>query len=469
MQTEFNIDQIYTVSDFLSLCNKSIENSIPTCWLRGEMSNLSRPTSGHWYFSLKDNNGQIRCVIFRLNQRKIRFNPENGMEILLRAAPTLYEDRGDFQLIVQHLEAVGTGDLQLAFEQLKTKLKNEGLFDNIHKKPLPKIVKTIGVISSKNGAVIRDIIKILNKRYPFAKILLFDSVVQGEGSELKIAQALQAADQSGRCDVLIIARGGGSLEDLWAFNTEVLSRAIFAAKTPVVSAIGHETDITIADFISDASAPTPSAAAILVTPDRLEMLSNLHKRRSDLWQLFQQILQNYHQQLKQLSLSTPNLKHKINSFAQKLDSLNLQILRQISSKNRLSRSRLATLFERLKRNSPSANIRHKQQQNQYYKVQLKSNIFALMRQNNLTLNRLQSQLQSEILQDIQRQKNQLASHAQALNLLSPLSILSRGYSITSSENNQLLQSADGVKIGDLITTVVSDGKIYSNVKKIQKT
>ncbi|HAO69991.1 MAG TPA: exodeoxyribonuclease VII large subunit, partial [Gammaproteobacteria bacterium] len=211
----FNIDEIYTVSNFLSLCNKTIENNIPTCWLQGEISNLSRPASGHWYFSLKDNRGQIRCALFRLNQRNIKFNPENGLEVLVRAAPTLYEARGDFQLIIQHVEPVGVGNLQLAFEQLKTKLKDEGLFDAQYKKPLPAKVNTIGVISSSNGAVIRDIIKVLNKRYPFAEILLFDSVVQGEGSAEKLTQAIKAADLSNRCDVLILARGGGSLEDLW--------------------------------------------------------------------------------------------------------------------------------------------------------------------------------------------------------------------------------------------------------------
>ncbi|HBN57682.1 MAG TPA: exodeoxyribonuclease VII large subunit, partial [Gammaproteobacteria bacterium] len=308
----FNIDEIYTVSNFLSLCNKTIENNIPTCWLQGEISNLSRPASGHWYFSLKDNRGQIRCALFRLNQRNIKFNPENGLEVLVRAAPTLYEARGDFQLIIQHVEPVGVGNLQLAFEQLKTKLKDEGLFDAQYKKPLPAKVNTIGVISSSNGAVIRDIIKVLNKRYPFAEILLFDSVVQGEGSAEKLTQAIKAADLSNRCDVLIVARGGGSLEDLWAFNEEVLARAIFAAKTPIISAVGHETDTTIADFVADVRAPTPSAAAMLATPDRLELLNKLNKLSNNLTQLSQQGLERYQSQLQQLSLSTPNLTRQLN-------------------------------------------------------------------------------------------------------------------------------------------------------------
>jgi exodeoxyribonuclease VII large subunit len=299
----FNFDEIYSVSNFLSLCNKTIED-IPICWLQGEISNLSRPASGHWYFSIKDENGQIRCALFRLSQRNIKFNPENGMEILVQAAPTLYQARGDFQLIVRHIEVVGVGNLQVAFEQLKTKLRNEGLFDAQQKKPLPTKIDTIGVISSSNGAVIQDIIKVLNKRYPFAEILLFDCVVQGEGSAEKLSQAIYAADKSKRCDVLILARGGGSLEDLWAFNEAVLARAIFSAKTPIISAVGHETDTTIADFVADIRAPTPSAAAMMATPDKLELLLKLSELHANLRQCSEQILNNYRQKLKQFNLCT---------------------------------------------------------------------------------------------------------------------------------------------------------------------
>lgn len=465
----FNIDEIYTVSDFLSLCNKTIENHIPKCWLQGEISNLSRPTSGHWYFSLKDNQGQIRCALFRLNQRKIKFNPENGQQVLVQAATGLYQARGDFQLIIQHIEPVGVGNLNLAFEQLKNQLKDEGLFDTAHKKPLPAAVHTIGVISSSNGAVIRDIIKVLNKRYPFASILLFDCIVQGEGAAEKISQAIRAADDSKRCDVLIIARGGGSLEDLWAFNEAVTARAIFAAKTPIISAIGHETDTTIADFVSDMRAPTPSAAAILATPDKLVLLSNLNKLRVNLSQLTQQRLDNYHYQFKQLSLSTPSLARQLNAFAQKLDSLSAYFKQQINAKTAINHSKLAALFAQLKRRSPSANIKHKQQLNNYAATQLKYNIEHLItRQRNLLI-KLHNQLENIVRTHIEWQKNQLANHAQGLNHLSPLSTLSRGYSITTLDNNQVLQSINDIKIGTQITTIINCGKIYSNVKKIEKT
>jgi exodeoxyribonuclease VII large subunit len=465
----FNVDEIYTVSDFLSLCNKTIENNIPTCWLQGEISNLSRPASGHWYFSLKDNRGQIRCALFRLNQRNIKFNPENGLEVLVRAAPTLYEARGDFQLIIQHVEPVGVGNLQLAFEQLKTKLKDEGLFDVQYKKPLPVEVNTIGVISSSNGAVIRDIIKVLNKRYPFAEVLLFDTVVQGEGSAEKIAYAIAAADQSKQCDVLIVARGGGSLEDLWAFNKEVLAKAIFAAKTPIISAVGHETDTTIADFVADIRAPTPSAAAMLATPDRLELLSKLNKLNDNLTQLSQQVLERYQSQLQQLSLNTPSLTRQLNLFAQRLDSLNTHLNYQMKTLVSSNQSKLSTLFEQLKQYSPSAKICHNQQLNFLAKTQLKQSIQRLVIQHKNTLNGLHERLEKSINNTLDWQKNKLSQHTLGLNHLSPLNTLSRGYSISTMQNNQVLHSTADVKIGVTMTTLLNDGKIYSQVKKIEKT
>lgn len=465
----FNIDEIYTVSDFLSLCNKTIENNIPTCWLQGEISNLSRPASGHWYFSLKDNRGQIRCALFRLNQRNLKFNPENGLEVLVRAAPTLYEVRGDFQLIIQHVEPVGVGNLQLAFEQLKSKLKDEGLFDAQHKKQLPVEVNTIGVVSSSNGAVIRDIIKVLNKRYPFAEILLFDCTVQGEGSAEKLAQAVEAADQSNQCDVLIVARGGGSLEDLWAFNEEVLARAIFAAKTPIISAIGHETDTTIADFVADVRAPTPSAAAMLATPDRLELLSKVAKLYNNLSQLNQQILNQYQSALNQLNTRLPSPDRQLNLFAQRLDGLNAHLDYQIKTKQRLNQSKLSNLFEQLKQHSPSAKISHNQQLNHLARMQLQQNIQRFVVEHKNNLNNLHERLKKTIENALEWQKNKLALHALGLEHLSPLNTLSRGYSISTTHDDQVLHSTTNVKIGETMATLLSDGKIYSQVKKIEKT
>ena len=326
----FNLDEIYSVSDFVKLCRNSIEQNIPHCWVQGEISNLSRPSSGHWYFSLKDANGQIRCAFFRLSQRKIQFSPENGMSVVIRGAPTLYEQRGDFQLIVQQMEPAGVGNLQLAFDQLKNKLKTEGLFALENKKALPETPKTIGVISSSNGSVIKDIIKVLNSRYPFADILLYDTIVQGENAHKRIIKALQAADKSNRCDVIILARGGGSIEDLWAFNEEELARVIFNCKTPIISSIGHETDTTIADFVADVRAPTPSAAAVSATPDRQAIIYQASKLRKQLQDFISRSIENRKLSLNLLQLRIIDPSQQLQRNAQKLDEYEIRLFREIN-------------------------------------------------------------------------------------------------------------------------------------------
>ena len=464
----FNLDEIYSVSDFLSLCNKTVENHIPTCWLQGEISNLSRPTSGHWYFSLKDTRGQIRCALFRLNQRNIKFALEDGMEILVRAAPSIYQARGDFQLIIQHAEPVGVGNLQLAFDQLKAKLKQEGLFDTIHKKPLPDSAKTIGVISSSTGAVIQDIIKVLTKRYPFSQVLLFDTTVQGEGSALKIIRALDAADQSNRCDVLIIARGGGSLEDLWAFNEEALARAIFACKTPIISAIGHETDTTIADFVADMRAPTPSAAAVMACPDRLELIEQTKKYHSQLVQSAQQSLNSYHSRLQQLSISKPNLVRQLIFFAQRLDDLNARLNSLAKLTLRTNQAQVSHYFEQLRQYSPNAKINQNIQLNQLAKIQLKQAIRQIVDQQKNHIQTLEQRLKTSINQRLQTQKNQINQCVLGLEHLSPLATLSRGYSISKNSNNQVLHQSSALKIGDTMITLLHDGEITSKVTRVKK-
>jgi exodeoxyribonuclease VII large subunit len=464
----FNLDEIYSVSSFLSLCNKTVEDNIPTCWLQGEISNLARPASGHWYFSLKDNKAQVRCALFRLNQRNIKFTPENGMEVLVRAAPTLYEARGDFQLIVQQIEPVGAGNLSLAFEQLKNKLAEEGLFDQSHKKNLPTQINTIGVISSSTGAVIQDIIRVLNKRYPFAHVLLFDSIVQGQGSFEKIGQAIIAADNSQRCDVLIVARGGGSLEDLWAFNEESLARIIYNTKTPIISAIGHETDTTIADFVADVRAPTPSAAAMLATPDKLEILSRVAKLST---QLHHQVLQNIQRKqayLDQLKLRVVSPDRQLNYLSQQLDYLSHRLSGSIASVIDTQEYKLTTLLSNLKQHSPSVRIKHSIAISQLSANQLHRQINQVVHDSKQTLSQLNSRLQNATSQIIKQQQNQLASHANALGHLSPLSTLSRGYSITVGSKNQVLTSITHTQSGQTIKTRLSDGVIHSKVEKIEK-
>ena len=414
----FNIDEIYSVSHFVRLCKNSIEKHIPQSFIQGEISNLSKPSSGHWYFSLKDENSQIRCAFFRLNQRKIQFTPENGMSVIIRGVTTLYPQRGDFQLIVQQMEPAGVGNLQLAFDQLKNKLRLEGLFDSENKKEIPEYPEKIGVISSSTGSVIRDIIEVLKSRYPLSEILLYDTIVQGENAHHKIIKALKAADDQKICDVLILARGGGSLEDLWAFNEEELARAIFDCSTPIISSIGHETDTTIADFVADLRAPTPSAAAVSATPDVNAILYNAAKLRKYLLESIKQSVESNKYSLALLRQRIINPSQQLLLNAQKLDDLELRLIR--------------------------TNKR-------------------IIDENKRKLKLLISQLQNYSENFIKLQKNQLSNRASVLSLLSPLNTLSRGYTITQNKKGEIVTSHNQINSEEFIITQFHDGKVTSKV------
>ena len=414
----FNIDEIYSVTDYIKLCKNTIEKNIPQCFVQGEISNLSKPSSGHWYFTLKDKNSQVKCAFFRLNQRKIKFSPENGMSVIIRGATTLYPQRGDFQLIIQQMEPAGIGNLQLAFDQLKNKLRLEGLFDSESKKEIPSFPNKIGVVSSATGAVIRDIIKVLKLRYPLAQILLYDTIVQGENAHLKIINALKAADQSQNCDVIILARGGGSLEDLWAFNEEDLAREIYNCTTPIISSIGHETDITIADFVSDLRAPTPSAAAVSATPDFNTILYNASKLKEYLYGSIKQSIESKKAALELLKLKIIDPSQQLLLNAQKLDEYEIRLIKH-----------------------------HK----------------SLINDNKEKLKLLVSQLLSQSENFIKTQHNELSNYGNSLNLLSPLSTLSRGYTITQDNEGKIITSIKKIKAEEVIFTKFHDGKVASKV------
>ena len=414
----FNIEEIYSVSDYINLCKNTIEKNIPQCFVQGEISNLSKPSSGHWYFTLKDKNGQVRCAFFRLNQRKIKFSSENGMSVIIRGATTLYPQRGDFQLIIQQMEPAGIGNLQLAFDQLKNKLRLEGLFDSENKKEIPSFPNNIGVISSATGAVIRDIIKVLKLRYPLAQILLYDTIVQGESAHKKIIKALESADRSKNCDVIILARGGGSLEDLWAFNEEDLARSIYACSTPIISSIGHETDTTIADFVSDLRAPTPSAAAVAATPDINTILYNASKLKQYLYDSIKQSIESKKATLALLKLKIIDPSQQLFLNAQKLDEYELRLLK-------INKSVVNNHKENLK----------------------------------------QLAYQMEILFEncMKMNQNALSNYGNSLNLLSPLNTLSRGYTITQDKEGKIITSIKKIKENELIFSKFHDGKVTSKV------
>ena len=459
----FNHDEIYSVSDFLGLCRRSVESNIPRCWVQGEISNLSRPSSGHWYFSLKDQRGAIRCAMFRLNQRKIKFALENGMSIILRGAPTVYEARGDFQMVVQQIEPAGIGNLQLAFDQLKNKLREEGLFNSEYKQTLPASVKSIAVVSSTNGAVIHDITNVLQKRYPFARIRLYDTLVQGDGAHHKIIKALQAADNDQQSEVIILARGGGSMEDLWAFNEESLARAIYACSTPIVSAVGHETDTTIADFVADHRAPTPSAAAALVTPDKHELLNCLQKYKKNLDNTTTQLLKRHQRLLEQLAFRIINPSQDLHRKSQRLDETEARLVRATRSLITLNQVKLKALNTELHQHSPARFISYKIEQSKLARERL---LTAGSKCSALFINELRhlnTQLHQNFSHSIAENSSKLSNCAKALHILSPLSTLSRGYSITHNEKGLVIQEVDEVKVGEVISTTLHQGKLLSKV------
>jgi exodeoxyribonuclease VII large subunit len=267
--------RIYTVSTITREIKEVLETSFPRLWVEGEVSNYKRHSSGHLYFTLKDENAQIRCAMWRFKAGELRFRLEDGLKVLLEADIQVYEKSGSYQLIVQQLQPAGIGELQLAFEQLKKRLQEEGLFDPQHKKDIPVYPERVGIITSPTGAAIRDIVSVINRRFPATEILLYPVKVQGEAAAKEIAQAIADFNNYGQVEVLIVGRGGGSLEDLWAFNEEAVARAIFQSRIPIISAVGHEVDYSIADFVADRRAPTPSAAAEMVVPDRQELLGVL--------------------------------------------------------------------------------------------------------------------------------------------------------------------------------------------------
>ena len=269
--------QIFTISELNRRVRQLLEINLPMLWVEGEISNFACPSSGHWYLSLKDQSAQVRCAMFRNANQRVKFRPKNGTQVLVRCRAGIYEGKGEYQLIIEHMEEAGFGALQRQFEQLKAKLDAEGLFDNDNKRPIPDSINHIGVVTSPTGAAVKDILSVLKRRFPAIKVSIFPTAVQGEEATDQIVNALADANRCEQIDALIVGRGGGSLEDLWSFNTEPVARAIAASRLPIISAVGHEIDFTIADFVADLRAPTPSAAAELVSPDSLQIQNQLYR------------------------------------------------------------------------------------------------------------------------------------------------------------------------------------------------
>jgi len=345
-------EQVYTVSQLNAATRLLIEDSFQSIWLTGEISNLARPSSGHIYFSLKDNKAQVRCAMFRQSQRHVDFNVENGQQVLVQAQVSLYEVRGDFQLIVSQMQVAGEGALQIAFEKLKRKLAQEGLFGDAHKKEIPELAKCIGVITSPSGAAVQDVLRVLHRRFSNIHVVVYPSMVQGDQASEQLVKAIKKANSRNECDVLILARGGGSLEDLWSFNEEKVARAIFDSEIPIVTGIGHEVDFTIADFVADQRCATPSAAAEWVSPDKEEWQQYFENLKYTLQQV---VLSQIKHLMIELSHLRKRLQHpgqRLREQSQQLDQLEQRLQHTIHNQLNRQQERLHLISRTLDTVSP---------------------------------------------------------------------------------------------------------------------
>lgn len=444
-QNDTTARDIYSVTRLNREVRAVLEGSFPMIWIQGEISNLARPGSGHLYFSLKDPNSQVRCAMFKGRNRLLRFDPDNGVEIIARAAISLYEGRGEFQLIIEQMEPAGEGALQRAYEELKQRLNGEGLFDESHKQGLPPFPRSIGIITSPTGAAVRDILNILRRRYPLAGVVIYPAQVQGEGSVGTILQAISLAQQRAETDVLILSRGGGSLEDLWSFNDERLARAIHQCSLPVITGIGHEIDFTIADFVADKRAPTPSAAAELVVPDSNKLSDHLHVTGNKLLTLIRNRLESTGRHLQQLQKRLPDPVRRLQNISQRIDDISLHIQHQIRAVFSDNQSVLMKISARLNEHNPLQKVR-------------------ISRERSLNLG---NRLRGGILNLLKEKHGILEHQARTLHTVSPLATLERGYAIVT-HNDTIVRNAREVKQGELIRSRLSKGNIYSKVTKIEK-
>lgn len=439
-------EAIYSVTDLNQSVRQILEEQLGAVWLIGEISNFSQPVSGHWYLTLKDENAQVRCAMFRMKNIKVNFRPQNGMKVLVRASVSLYEPRGDYQLILESMHPAGEGALQQQFESLKMKLAAEGLFAQQWKKNLPHFCKTVGVVTSQTGAALQDILHILQRRDPSLQVVIYPTAVQGKDAAAEIAQMIDIANQRQEVDVLIVGRGGGSLEDLWCFNEEIVARAIFASHLPIISAVGHETDVTIADFVADVRASTPSAAAELVSRDQEELISRIQQKQQQLIMAFDYY---FNQKLHRFQHLVINLQHKhpqkqLESQKNKMQQLAYRLslaMDRIKDKNQ---QKLTALQQRIMQNPLPYQLQKQQQLHEQLKVRLD---LALKNQ-------------------LQQCHYRLAQSCDKLDSLSPLKVLARGYSITENAQGKAITHIQQVKEGEQIKTRIANGEIIATVDQL---
>jgi len=434
---------IFTVSRLNAEVRLLLENEMGIVWLVGEISNFSAPVSGHWYLTLKDSRAQVKCAMFRGNNRRVTFKPTNGNQVLVKARLSLYEPRGDYQLIIESMQPEGDGRLQQEFEALKMKLAAEGLFAQTNKQSLPEHPRRVGVITSKTGAALYDILDVLKRRDPSLPVVVYPTMVQGEDAAIQIAQAIGRANSRGECDVLIVGRGGGSLEDLWCFNNEILARTIASSQIPIISAVGHEVDVTIADFVADMRAPTPSAAAELVSRDNSHKNQALVARQHKLASAMRYYLAQQKQQSASLMhrLERQHPSYQLQRQTQQLDELDMRLQRAMQG---------------------FITTRQQAVERKHHRLQLNSPVKRLAEQKS-KLDRVEQKLMDAMDRKLLTMRHQLAIAAEKLDTVSPLATLKRGYSITQTEQGQIVTQAKEVKSGDVLVTRLSDGELRSTV------
>ncbi|SFM35509.1 Exodeoxyribonuclease VII large subunit [Ectothiorhodospira mobilis] len=435
---------VFTVSQLNEAVRDHLEGGFPLVRVEGELSNLARPASGHLYFSLKDADAQVRCALFRNRARLLGFRPDNGMQVLARARVSLYAPRGDYQLIIEHLEEAGDGALRRAFEELRRRLQAEGLFDTGIKRPLPPFPRRVGVITSPTGAAIRDILSVLRRRCPALPVLVHPVPVQGTEAAPRIVRALERAGRRGDCDVLILARGGGSLEDLWAFNEEAVARAIRACPVPVVTGVGHETDVTIADFAADLRAATPSAAAELASPDGGALLQRVKRLEDLLLMRFQRRIETGQRRLTELEqrLRRQHPERRLQERGQRLDELEQRLHGAMGRTLRGQGERLQGLGLRLRRASPRSRIQALGQHRDH----------------------LSGRLQRAMDLRLERLGHRLAVQARSLHAVSPLATLGRGYSILLNAAGEVVRSAQQAPPGSRLQARLARGQLHCRVE-----
>jgi len=436
--------RIWTVRDLVSTVRTHIEREYGDIWVEGEISNFRAHDSGHLYFTLKDQNAQIRAVMFRSSARLLRFRPENGMQIVLRGRVTVYEDRGELQISAEYLEPKGAGALQIAFEQLKAKLEAEGLFDSSRKKLIPALPRRIGVVTSPQAAALRDILNVLRRRHHSANVLIFPAQVQGEAAALEVSAGIRYFNKARNVDVIIVARGGGSAEDLAAFNHEGLARVVASSQIPIISAVGHETDFTVIDFVADLRAPTPSAAAELVIRSRQEVEEQAEGLRQRLVRAMRYRLLMGRQVL------TESAQH--GAFARMMDAINQRQQKLDDLQYRLDRAE-RQILERSRRrlDSVSAAVRH---------YDLRRILAGIKKELEAQAGTMVAAMRTSLLRS-QSRLDQLASQLQAL---SPVAILERGYALVFDSRGSLLKNASQVKTGDEISARLAQGSVTATVK-----